>query len=60
MKMDKIPIVYHQAWREPDLGRLLEDGVARIVDGAGDGEESRLDYVQRKLKEQFRAAHGHS
>ena len=55
--------LYQQAWREPDLERLLEEGVARVearvVDEAGGGDETRVDAVERKLKEQFRAAHGH-
>ena len=45
------------------MGRLLEEGVARaearMVDEAEGGGETRLDCVERKLKDQFRAAHGH-
>ena len=32
---------------------------ARVMDEAGGRGETRLESVQRKLKEQFRAAHGH-
>lgn len=42
------------------MGRLLEEGSARVearvMDEAGGRGETR---VERKLKEQFRAAHGH-
>ena len=49
------------------MGRLLEGGVARIearvearvMDEAGGRGETRLDGVERKLKEQFRAAYSH-
>ena len=46
------------------MTRLLEDGgasaQARVVDTAGGRGETRIAAVERKLKEQFRAAHGHS
>ena len=45
------------------MGRLLEEGSARVearvMDEAGGRGETRLACVERKLKEQFRAAHGH-
>ena len=45
------------------MGRLLEDRVAREearrIDEADGRGETRLDCVERKLKDQFRAAHGH-
>ena len=45
------------------MARLLGDGVARtearVMDQSGGRGETRLDCVERKLKEQFRAAHGH-
>ena len=45
------------------MERLLEEGVARaearVVDAAGGRDETRLDSVERRLKEQLRAAHGY-
>ena len=41
---------------EKSTGARVE---ARVVDEAGGGDETRVDAVERKLKEQFRAAHGH-